>query len=662
MYTQQPLTSYLQNLSNQHLAEISAWLLPPTTATASSTEAATKTSPPTATTKTPSQARQSSKEELISRLAQTIENRQVQARILSTITQEEGRFITAIAWLKGASLRHLIALSSQLYDWHQVVSILSSLEKRLIILYQNDTHSFYINPHLEHSILTTKVHWKTLSPATPLETPVMSILQHNLWLALIAACHGLAIQEPLSTRTTKTLQSRLQALNPISHQHMSALVLGLQRLGIITQQGMIHTKTLNQLATWNPHQRNQLLLESMLSEKRISLQDIWFILPPQTQIKRTEASLLLSGYCTRYDIHATPEQILEELVSLGILQERDSLIISPSYYEEKPSEKPIITGELSFAISPETPWATVTSILAYIEPTHTDTLAHFTLTKESFLRAITEGVSLENFTKKLGGIFPEPILQNIAEQCQRWNQEFRQFVITRGVLLEVSAESQAYMNLPALQPYILEQISESRFFMDIHKETEWTRILTEAGVSHIHNTHAPKKESVESSHIKKPQPQRLPQPTVEPHSPKELYTDWQDTTGLHADRPKAQDTTELLTDQLNTKGPGHTKNTPLATIAALGEEVNRVSGPDYQQKVHITHDAIRSKHFLYITLATVEGEEEGLFSPIKIVQENGQSYLQAFSIPDKKLVHIGLRKVFSLVALQGYHWMKEFLS
>lgn len=635
MKTDQSLETYLWNISSSlHLAAVEESILPPLGTV------------------------RRSKEERIQLLIQTIGSEETQKRVTNQITPEMIPYLTAIAWLEGASLRDLLEVIPHT-PWSKAIQILFSLENLLIILYNVENHRFYINPLINTELLQEHIHWHTISPATPQETENLGALQSNFWISLIAGCYNQYISDPLSLRTVGNLKNRLKDLQDLPNEGLSALVTGLLRAEVICQDGFVRPPRLIELGEFPFSSWSKLLQEAVIDEPNLLMEDILFILPPGYSMQKEALCNRLAVYCKRRKITQNATELIDKMVLTGILQEENGSIISPTYYTEREDERPIVTGELTFALSPQLPLKLIAPVLLGIEPTHRDTLSHFIFSKGGYARVLRTNSKPEDCITFLTPIFPTEITDQLQRHCAQWYRELKQFIASPGILLTVAEESTVYMELPTLQPYIIEKITDKHYFMEYETREQWREILAQAGISHVFS---PILEERDRRNKAKKLTEEDATPTETP------YKEIQERQRDHK-LPVHLNVEHLNTSSLSTITAVDSAEDSASKeelfhkhMSAIGEEKNRVSGPDFQQKKHILKDALKDKStYLHLTISTQEGEEENLFYPIKSAQEEDNTYVQAVRIPDGELVTINLRKVFSMIAIQGYHWLSEFI-
>ncbi len=592
------LTQHLNALSNQRIEEMERYILPSL-----------------------GNVRRS-KEERVALILDYCKNPEVANKIFSTVSERDATILTAVAWLKKPNILFIQELLPQ-YSWQEITETLYSLRQRLLVGYDKERKLFALNFNLP--IRQKICHGSTITKAEKHINPPVTPFRNHFWVGLLVSCAGLKSDKRITTRDYQKLTGVFPDLKDITLETLQDMIQGLFSIGAMSENGIIQQERIIKFSKKPNDWRIRSIQEATLKIKNLSIQDLQLIVPSGWRVAKNQYLHLIRIYCKDRDIDILPELLIQKMIAIKVLQETDTHYFSPAYYKEIESEKAVITGEMSFAISPLFPLQKIAPILPLLKTTHSDTLTHFEITKNTFIQSCKAGISLKTALEQLATIFPEYHMGIIEQTLQRWEAEYKQFSIVRGIILDVATPSKGYMKIPDLAPYILERLSSNRYLMSAEHETEWREILITRGVSDIFDPMI-KLEQKPSQEIK--------------NQKSDHYAEWS---------PVPPQYTE--SDQ------------PTPKYANIGDVGITVTGADFQGKLHMITDAIKEKNrFLLLTIPNESGEEEITIYPIKTLADEGKTLIQGIVIPTREVTTIALNRVFSITTIKGHQWMNEFTT
>ncbi len=592
------LTQHLITLSNQRIEEMESYILPPL-----------------------GNVRRS-KEERIALILDYCKTPEVAKRIFSTVTEKDAAILTAIAWLKKPNILFIQELLPQ-YSWQEITETLYSLRQRLLVGYDKEKKLFALNFKLP--IRQAICHGSTIIKVEKHPNPPVAPFRNHFWVGLLVYCSGLKRHSRITARDHLKIIEIFPDLKDTTLETLQDMIQGLFSIGTISEDGIIQQERVIKFSKKPNDWRIRSIQEATLKVQNLSIQDLQLIVPPGWRIEKNQYLHLIRVYCKDRDIDISPELLIQKMIAIKVLQETDTHYFSPAYYKEEHNEKVVTTGELSFAISPLFPLQHIAPILPLLKTTHSDTLTHFEITKNTFIQSCKAGISLKTALEKLTSIFPEYHMGIIEQTLQRWEGEYKQFSIVRGIILDVATPSKGYMKIPDLAPYILERLSSNRYLMSEEHEEDWKKILLDRGVLDIFDPMI-KLEQKPSQEIKKQK--------------SDHYEDWS---------PILPQYTEM--------------NQPTPKHANIGEVGITVTGADFQGKIHMITDAIKEKNrFLLLTIPNESGEEEITIYPVKTFVDEGKTFIQGVVIPTREVTTVALNRVFSITTIKGHQWMNEFTT
>ncbi len=561
-----------------------------------------------------------SKEERIALIVDYCKSPETVTKVFSTITERDAAILSAIAWLKHPNILFIQELLPQ-YSWKEITETLYMLRQRLLLGYDKERELFVLN--LQFPILQKICHGSTIIKSEKVLNPPVTPFRNHFWVGLLVACTGSKKSKRITTRDYQKFIEIFPDLKDTNLETLQDMIQGLFSIGSISENGIIQQERVIQFSKKPNDCRIRSVQEATLQINNLSIQDIQLLMPPGWKIEKSQYIQLMKVYCKDREIETPPELMIQKMLNIKVLQETDTHYFSPVYYKEEDMERAVITGELSFAISPLFPLQRIAPILPLLKTTHSDTLTHFEITKNTFIQSCKAGISLKTALKQLETIFPDYHMKTIEQTLQRWEGEYKQFSIVRGVILEVGTPSKGYMKIPDLAPYILERLSPNRYLMSAEHETEWSKILLARGVSDIFD---PQVKLEERTHHEIKQQKS------------EHYKEWSLT------HPQYAEIDQYVPEKAN-----------------IGEMGTTVTGADFQGKMHTITDAIKEKNrFLLLTIPNDSGEEEITIYPIKTVTDEGRILIQGVIIPTKEITTVALNRVFSITTIKGHQWMNQF--
>ncbi len=595
------LEEHLRSLSNQRLEEIEAYIMPPLGRV------------------------KRSKEERVSLIIDQCKIPETEKKIFETVTKMDAAVLTAIGWLKRPSIFPIQKLLPQ-YTWQEITYTLFSLRQRLLIGYHKEVGTFELNPlfaikeKLCHRSAILQVEENSFSSTSP--------FRNHFWIGLIVSFIGMHRDKKITNREYQRLLTVFPDIKELSLETVQHMFNAIFQGGALSEHGVIQKERILKFADYPSYWRIRSIQEMVLHIENLSIKKIHYLLPPGWMIEKERFSSIIKLYCQDRDIHISSDLLLKKLVEIRALDETDTHYYTPTYYKEDDTERVVITGDLSFAISPLFPLKKLIPLLPLLKTTHSDTLTHFEINKETFIRTYKSGSSVHEIIEQIREIFPEYQMDTIQKNLLHWESEHRQFSIVRGIILEVATESKGYMKVPDLAPYILDKLSPNRYLMSEEYEEEWRRVLLHHGVTDIFDT---KKVSQDGP---------LP---PEPKHPKKTPPDepWSEEQPIYQ----------------NKDSESHINH------ANIGELGATVKGADFQGKMHMIIDAIKDKNcFLLLSIANDNDEDEELtIYPTKVSTDQGSTLIQGIAIPSREVKTVTLNRVFSITSITGHPWMEEFL-
>jgi hypothetical protein len=179
-----------------------------------------------------------------------------------------------------------------------------------------------------------------------------------------------------------------------------------------------------------------------------------------------ELGLVSLGYSRSVEKKSEREEPINpdafQLSRLGaaVLSVQEDAVLDDAV-EQEHSQQPLIVQPSFEVLLMQQDFATLYQLLPFAQLDHVGMVSRLTLTRNSILRGLEHGYSVENMLQILAKYSQREIPQNVAYTLNDWAKAFQEAKISQVLLLEVSSEATATQlcGLRRLQEYNIRQVA-----------------------------------------------------------------------------------------------------------------------------------------------------------------------------------------------------------
>ena len=613
------------------------------------------------------------KQELINRLINFFNKEQTRETIIEILDEWDISLLTAVNILNGPSDSKLRNTFS---DWTylDLHNRIQNLEERFL-LYKKDKF-YYITPVFEEilqdKVLSPSVLIKSKEIDVPSDAPLwlndslmiamLSFIQKNKSLIKIDG----SIKKRGITELEKVFPTVFSGEDGLKRFHICTAVL--TNLNLITSRdGLIHLirEKWNKLSTLTEDLRYAMYYGAVLAQSSEETSNMiaffsrfYKMFPQDRAILNDSLYLYIKLYCEQKRHEMAPFQlnrISDILKLLNILiSDKDSLRINSllNFNDNKTHSEPPLVIQPNFEITVK-PFITLPDsvvLASAMEIKQYDLFSHYTLTRESFLRAFDLGIKSEEILQKLRDLSQKEIPGNVIISLNDWEEDHRKVRLYSGVVLKVSDDKKMLVEKTAfLKPYILENLAPGVYLLDPEQEKLWMEALGELSISPLPasgDTSGEESEAFipEIKHydfesmgkrvkwsVQKVKEDRF----LESH--KESLLRKLNSSGIKGDERKEIEARIkrkliILESQINR--------------GIIRPEITEAKGMNFQGKVRLIESALlNSSDRLELNHYTQDGVESILVQPIELLKEEKERTLVGKILPDEEMIRIKVSKI-----------------
>ncbi|MBI9099711.1 MAG: helicase-associated domain-containing protein [Spirochaetaceae bacterium] len=337
-----------------------------------------------------------------------------------------------------------------------------------------------------------------------------------------------------------------------------------------------------------------------------------------------------------------------------LICDKDSLRINSllNFNDNRTHSEPPLVIQPNFEITVK-PFITLPDsvlLASAMEIKQYDLFSHYTLTRESFLRAFDLGIKSEEILQKLKDLSQKEVPGNVIISLNDWEEDHRKVRLYSGVVLKVSDDKKMLVEKTAfLKPYILENLAPGVYLLDPEQEKQWMEALGELSISPLPasgDTSGEESEAFipEIKHydfesmgkrvkwsVQKVKEDRL----LESH--KESLLRKLNSSGIKGDERKEIEARIkrkliILESQISR--------------GIIRPEITEAKGMNFQGKVRLIESALlNSSDRLELNHYTQDGVETILVQPIELLKEEKERTLIGKILPDEEMIRIKVSKI-----------------
>ena len=447
------------------------------------------------------------KQDLINRLINFFNREETKDKILNIISSQDASLLTAIHLIKGPSDTQL---HNVFHDWSylDLHNRIQNLEERFLIFKKEN--SYYMTPIFKDLFLE-----KVISPSLLIETMTVENsfdplpwLNDPLMLALLAFIQKnknlIKIDGNIKKRGIAELENVFPTLfsgeDGLKRFELCTSVLTNLNL-VESNEGVICTNMEQwyKLASYSEMQRYCMYYGAALSansnetnEMTTFFTDFLNHFPKDMAIHKLSLNRYYKLYCEKHNSIYAPfklNKISDVLKSLTLLIDVEDYVKINSlldfFHEEKHSEPPlVIQPNFEITVKPFIDLQKSILLANAMEIRKYDLFSHFTLNRESFLRAFDKGIKSEEILEKLKDLSEKEIPQNVRISLKDWEEDHRKVKLYTGVVLKVSEDKQMLIEkTDFMKPFILEILAPGVYLLDSDQEKLWMEALGELSIS-----------------------------------------------------------------------------------------------------------------------------------------------------------------------------------
>lgn len=614
------------------------------------------------------------KQDLIIRLINFFNREDTKNVILQMLDGDDQSLLTAIHLLKGPHDSQLQELFSE-WTYLELHNRIQNLEERFLIYKKGK--ALYITPLFEEILLekrlspshliTTKNSESALDPQPWLNDPLMLAL-----LSFIQKNNNLIkIDGTIKKRGITELETVFPTIfsGEEGYKRFEICTSVLNNLNLIYNDDSLictNLKLWNDLSLLEDSKRYTMYFGAALAENNHEVKHMisFFInlfnkFPKDKAISKSSINRYYKLYAESDDYRMPLFQlnkITDILKNLNILIENDDFIKINSLLDFKTSEvhnEPALIIQPNFELTVK-PFITLKSCITLataIELKTYDLFSHYTLTRDSFLRAFDKGIKSEEILATLSTQCGKDIPQNVTVSLKDWEEDHKKVKLYSGVVLKVSSDKQMLIeNTDFLTPYIKENLAPGIYLLDKSQERLWMEALGELSISPLPASGEEQKETVD---IPVGFMSLTPEKSLSAEKTQWVEEDINDSSQIDS-------RIKILMEKLEKSGiKGDEKKEIKARISRkliilekqinsgiIRPEITEAKGMNFQGKIRLIESALSNKSDrLELTHYAPEGVEYLFVQPVELVTEEKEKTLIGKILPDEELIKIKISKI-----------------
>ncbi len=627
------------------------------------------------------------KHRLVQELSAFLSRRETVERIIALIDEEDARLLTAVHLMEKPKPEDLLAFFEGDWSYLDLHRRLLNLEERLLVYRDRETGVLALNPILEDDVVARRVSESLVLPHTEVADQKAPLP----WLndALAGAVLAFLFRNPdllkadgsLRKKAAADLSRRFPVLMDYegSAKRFHLLLNAFRTLELVSTPGGTCVPTIGrwrELAAMRPEERRLLLWGAATAgsledaRRRASVVACLLSSLPTRRAYPESAMQKLAVLCDRrgaLDVSGGPAEFVDSLLSLDILVRVDAENTARNpHATETPvpgaDDEPVVVVQPSFAITVKG-WISLSDAidLAHIaDVVRHDLYPHFELSKESYMRGLSTGMTEERVREILEALCGRRLPQNVAFSLATWEREYRSIGFYEGTVMVVSEDRRHLVDhSEELQQLVRRVLAPGIYLLDPRDEALWRSALQRAGVDPVPDVQRPSREVPPAEHLWAPiRAPEIADSAVpgggadEPPAPldgeavvAELQSHLEE---LSLPRDQREELAQrigkrliLFPDQL---GPGITR-----------QEKTEAKGLDFLGKVRLIEQALGSQSdLLEIIERTADGEpRRTLVRPVRLERNGNTLTLVAETQPDGTEERVNVSKVVLLRKLKG---------
>ncbi|MCX7788426.1 MAG: hypothetical protein N2442_12115 [Spirochaetes bacterium] len=407
------------------------------------------------------------KHSIVEALEAFLRKKTIQERILALIDQDDALILTAIFYTPHPTHKKLHQLLADQYSFLLLLNKLRNLQDRLLIYMdlEEGIEVFYLNPLLEDTLKERIIHLSILLHSKPMSRipPVTSKANDTLWAAILS--YFLHHETQLKTDGTlrKQMESKILNIFPPFRQEKETLyqiLKALVRLGLLFEKE--HTLRADlpvwrEFSTLTPLERILLVLTAFRQSEREQIwrEARWFTaflhsLPSERAYTRsTLYRLALLAAFQEGEELSIEEGWIEDLCTYGVFISSEEVgywglnpTLLPAF---QPASEPkvILQPNFELSLTPSIDLANSFPLAVLCNVRKYDIYPIFELTKSSYFRALSEGLSTERVERLLQQLTQQQVPQNVVVQLKSWESEYQSISFVEGILVRADENRRA---------------------------------------------------------------------------------------------------------------------------------------------------------------------------------------------------------------------------
>jgi hypothetical protein len=627
------------------------------------------------------------KHRLVQELSAFLSRRETVERIIALIDEEDARVLTAVHLMERPKPEDLLAFFEGDQSYLDLHRRLLNLEERLLVYRDRDSGVLAVNPILKDDVVARRVSESLVLPHREVDEPEAPLP----WLndALAGAVLAFLLRNPDLLKTDGSLRKKaaaeLSRRFPVlmdyegSARRFHLLLNALRALELVSTPGGACVPTLRrwrELAAMDVKERRLLLWGAAAAvgiddaHRRASIVACLLGSLPTRRAYPDAALQKLAVLCDRHgalDVGGGPAELVGALLSLDLLVRVDTENATRNpHTTEVPAQgaddEPVVVVQPNFAITVKG-WISLSDAvdLAHIaDVVRHDLYPHFELTKESYMRGLSAGMTEERVRTILERLSGQRLPQNVAFSLTTWEREYRSIGFYEGTVMVVSEDRRHLVeHSEELQQLVRRVLAPGIYLLDPRDEPLWRGALQHAGVDPVPDVQRPNRDVPPIEHQWEPIP--APEiaggsvpggPAVEPAASLDGHTVVAELqshlAGLSLPRDQKEELAQRIEKRLilfpHQLGPGVTR-----------QEKTEAKGLDFLGKVRLIEQALGSQSdLLEIIERTADGEPRRiLVRPMRLDRNGNTLTLFAQTQPDGAEERVNVSKVVLLRKLKG---------
>ena len=623
------------------------------------------------------------KHRLIEKLIKFLNRKETTDRILSFIDETDSKILTALHLLNNPTIEILSNFFSKEIDHLELYHILLNMEERLLIFRETDSNStkISITPFLKQILKKGIISPSFLFPSRPVN--IEKVIDPLPWLndSLLTAFLSFLLKQPNILKTNREVKQKsiTEIFNifpvlkekSVSGNRLDILLNALINIGLIYFEENSLKADIpkwEKISKINHRERLYILREASIRDRNLSplescsisrhpgiMRKLLTLLPANRSFPLSSIEYIIQILSENERITTDIDRFVSSLVDLDLLiiGKNKTLRKNRNLVENENCDKGGIVIQPNFEIIPDSEVVLEDGLLISLvsDIVKFDLCPTYTINKNSFLRAISTGLSTEKILEWLTALNRRRLPQNIQFSFETWGKEYQSISLYEGIILNTD-EDRAHVidNTNFLTPWIKKKIAPGVYLLDPGEKEMWEKELQNTGIDFI------------------PEIQNFRSKTVEYGFPSSKI-DIKPSFDLSSLSKKAvfkekekREFTQQLYSSLNSAGlPAELKEEYSARIKKrlilFPEQINKeiirpekkeAKGFDFSGKIRLIEQAIESgKNLLEVIEKTSEAAPslKILLKPVRLEKKENRFLLVGTTLPEKKTVKIEVGKI-----------------